>query len=43
MGVLELSDTYAREVYDVLIDVNLMTRDFDMVKMLVEEKKKHMK
>lgn len=43
MGVLELSDTYALKVYDVLIDVNLMMRDFEMVKMLVEEKRKYMK
>lgn len=42
-GVLELSDTYALKVYDVLIDVALMTRNFEMVKMLVEEKKKHLK
>jgi hypothetical protein len=42
-GLLELSDTYASKVYDVLIDVALMTRDFEMAKMLVEEKKKHLK
>jgi hypothetical protein len=42
-SVLELSDTYASKVYDVLIDVALMTRDFEMVKMLVEEKKKYIK
>ena len=42
-GVLELSDTYALKVYDVLIDVNLMMRNFEMVKMLFEEKKKHLK
>jgi hypothetical protein len=39
----ELSDIYASKVYDVLIDVALMTRDFEMAKMLVEEKKKHLK
>jgi superfamily II helicase len=42
-SVLELSDTYAAKVYDLLIDVNLMVGNFDMVKMLVEEKKKHLK
>jgi hypothetical protein len=42
-GILELSDTYASKVYDVLIDVALMTRNFDMVKMLSEEKKKYLK
>ena len=43
MGILELSDTYATKVYDVLIDINLMTRDFEMVKILSEEKKKYIK
>jgi hypothetical protein len=42
-SILELTDTYANKVYDVLIDVALMTRNFDMVKMLSEEKKKHLK
>jgi hypothetical protein len=42
-SILELSDTYASKVYDVLIDVALMTRNFDMVKTLAEEKKKYMK
>ena len=40
IGILELSDTYASKVYDVLIDIALMTRDFEMVKMLAEEKEK---
>lgn len=42
-STLELTDKYATKVYDVLIDVNLMTRDFEMVKILSEEKKKYMK
>lgn len=42
-SVLELSDTYAAKVYDLLIDVNLMVGNFDMVKMLVEEKQKYIK
>ena len=40
IGILELSDTYASKVYDVLIDIALMTRNFEMVKMLAEEKEK---
>ena len=36
----ELSDTYALEVYNLLIDANLMAGNYDMVKMLAEEKKK---
>lgn len=39
----KLSDTYKDEVYRLLIDVNLMVGNFEMVKMLVEEKKKYMK
>ncbi|AJA41410.1 hypothetical protein AXJ14_gp091 [Geobacillus virus E3] len=39
----ELSEEYAERIYDVLIDVALMTRNFDMVKKLVEEKKKYLK
>jgi hypothetical protein len=42
-STLELTNTYTSKVYDVLIDVNLMTRNFDMVKMLSEEKKKYLK
>lgn len=42
-SVLELSDTYAAKVYDLLIDVNLMVGNFDMIKMLVEEKQKYIK
>ena len=42
-STLELTDKYATKIYDVLIDVNLMTRDFEMVKILSEEKKKYMK
>lgn len=42
-GALELSDTHALKVYDVLIDVNLMMRNFEMVKMLADEKRKYMK
>jgi hypothetical protein len=42
-SVLELSDTYALEVYNLLIDVNLMVGNFDMVKKLNEEKQKHVR
>ena len=40
-SVLELSDTYGLEVYNLLIDVNLMVGNFDMVKKLNEEKRKY--
>jgi hypothetical protein len=37
----ELSDTYALEVYEFLINANLMAGNFDIVKQLFEEKKKY--
>jgi hypothetical protein len=42
-SVLELSDTYALEVYNLLIDANLMVGNFDMVKKLNEEKQKYVR
>ena len=40
---LELSSMYAIRVYDELIDVGLKIRNFDMVKVLIEERNKYIK